>query len=87
MDIKLNKKFRKFAKKAGFIFWKNEHWGPGKGHVDWGTEYDSELKAFAESIVVRCVEIADKNNTQGEIGDQILREFKMCEFSLKAIDD
>lgn len=45
-----SKKLRKLAKKSGFIFWKNEPWGPGKGHIDWGTEYDDELVEFARRV-------------------------------------
>ena len=47
---KLPKKIRKIAKRAGFVFWKNESYGPGKGHIDWATEYDNEIVKFTKLL-------------------------------------
>jgi hypothetical protein len=46
----MNKKTRKLAKKAGFIFWKNEKWRPPGEVIDWSCMYDEELEKFAELI-------------------------------------
>jgi hypothetical protein len=46
----MNKKIKKLAKKAGFVIWGDESWGPGKGNVDWSSNYDRELKKFAKLI-------------------------------------
>lgn len=55
---KLPKSIRKIAKKAGFVFWKKESWGPGKGHIDWGSQYDNEMFEF-----VRLLELHFRNET------------------------
>jgi len=47
----MKKKIRKLAKKAGFVFWENEHWGPGWGKIDWGCDYENEMKAFVKLLV------------------------------------
>jgi hypothetical protein len=46
----MNKKTRKLAKKAGFIFWKNEKWKPPGEVIDWSCMYDEELEKFAELV-------------------------------------
>ncbi len=55
----MKKKFKKLAKKAGFVLWGDESWGPGKGNIDWSCDYDKELTKFVELIVNECAEIAD----------------------------
>ena len=56
----MKKKIKKLAKKAGFVIWSDASWGPGKGNVDWSSNYDKELKKFAHLIVMECAEIAGK---------------------------
>jgi hypothetical protein len=46
----MNKKTRKLAKKAGFIFWKDEEWKPDGELIDWSCYYDNELVKFAELV-------------------------------------
>jgi hypothetical protein len=46
----MNEKIKKLAKKAGFVFWGKEKWGPSKGHIDWSCNYDKELAKFAELL-------------------------------------
>jgi hypothetical protein len=46
----MKKKTRKLAKKAGFIFWKNEKWKPFGEVIDWSCMYDDELVKFAELV-------------------------------------
>jgi hypothetical protein len=46
----MNKKTRKLAKKAGFIFWENEEWKPLNETIDWSCYYDNELVKFAKLV-------------------------------------
>jgi len=39
----MNKRTQELAEQAGFVFWGNESWGPGPGHVDWSCNYDEEF--------------------------------------------
>ena len=55
----MKKKIKKLAKKAGFVIWDDSSWGPGKGNIDWASNYDKELTKFVELIVNECAEIAD----------------------------
>lgn len=64
---KLSKKYRKLAKKAGFAFWRNEPWGPGKGYIDWGSEYNEEMfkfiKLLEKSFIKKLHRTRDFNST------------------------
>ena len=55
-----NKKIKKLAEKAGFIYWQDETWGPGPDFIDWSSNYDNELAKYTELVVRKCAEIADK---------------------------
>jgi len=55
----MNERIKKLAQESGFVFWGNEAWGPGEGHIDWSCDYDKELTKFVELIVNECAEIAD----------------------------
>ena len=46
----MNERIKELAEKAGFVLWGDEMWGPGKGHVDWSSNYDKELEKFAELL-------------------------------------
>ena len=46
----MDPKIRKLAKKAGFVFWGKDPWGPGEGYIDWSCNYDKELVKFAELL-------------------------------------
>lgn len=47
----MNKHTRELAEKAGFIFWRDEHWGPNKKNaIDWGNEYDTEFEKFVKLL-------------------------------------
>ena len=61
----INNKIKGLAKKAEFVFWKDEAWGPGEGHIDWSSNYDIELNKFAELIVRECADFV----AAGEFGD------------------
>ena len=55
-----NKKIKKLAEKAGFVYWQDEAWGPGPDFIDWSSNYDNELAKYTELVVRECAEIADK---------------------------
>jgi hypothetical protein len=42
----MNTIVKDMAKEAGFVFWKDEEWGPGKGNIDWSSNYDVEFQKF-----------------------------------------
>lgn len=44
----MDKRTQELAEQAGFIFWKDEPWGPGRGHIDWSCNYDKEFDRFNE---------------------------------------
>ena len=46
----MNERIKKLAKKAGFVIWGAASWGPGKGNIDWSSNYDKELKKFAKLV-------------------------------------
>ena len=46
----MNDKIQELAKKSGFIFWKDEPWGPGPGNIDWSCDYTDEFKVFANLL-------------------------------------
>jgi hypothetical protein len=50
----MKKKIRKMAKKAGFVFWKNEDWGPGKNKIDWSSDYTDSFNKFIRLLVKDC---------------------------------
>jgi len=77
----INNKIKELAKKAGVVFWKDEAWGPGEGHIDWSSNYDIELNKFAELIVRECALTAglmEPYDSTG-IGAQILDNFGIKE--------
>ena len=42
----MNTIVKDMAKEAGFVLWKDEAWGPGKGNIDWSSNYDIEFQKF-----------------------------------------
>lgn len=46
----MNERIKELAQESGFVFWGDESWGPGKGHIDWSSNYDEELVKFAELL-------------------------------------
>lgn len=56
----MNKKTLKLVKKAGFVIWEDESWGPGKNKVDWASEYDDALEKLVELVVRDCAKTIDK---------------------------
>ena len=50
------KRVRELAKKAGFVFWSDEYHGPGKGYIDWSSNYDKELVAYTKLVIQSVLE-------------------------------
>ena len=57
----MSKKTKKLAKQAGFVFWKNESWGPGKRKIDWSSDYDKEFKVYTKLVVQETVKWVNDN--------------------------
>ena len=55
----MNLKLLSLLKKAGFVFWEDEHWKPEDAVIDWATNYDKEIEKFAELIVRECADIVE----------------------------
>lgn len=54
----MKENIEQLAEAAGFCFWKDEHWGPGPGKVDWSVDYADELEKFAELLIKECANAA-----------------------------
>lgn len=51
----MNPIIKELAEEAGFIFWQNESWGPGEGHIDWSAIYDREFQKYTELLINECL--------------------------------
>jgi len=58
----MDKRTQELAEQAGFVFWGNESWGPGPGHIDWSCDYNEESEKFIK--LVDQVRDKDKVNTE-----------------------
>ena len=67
----MNKRIIELAEEAGFVFWQNESWGPGPGHIDWSAIYDKEFQKYTELLIRNCAEICLEANDH----KNILRHF------------
>ena len=47
----MNPIIKELAEEAGFCFWEDESWGPGKGLIDWGAAYDKEFDKYTELLI------------------------------------
>jgi hypothetical protein len=56
----MNERIKQIAEQSGFIFWKDEAWKPENASIDWSSNYDNELKKFAELIVEECIGCCDE---------------------------
>lgn len=74
----MNDKIQELAKKSGFIFWKDEPWGPGPGNIDWSCDYGTEFNDFVKSLIHECAKIANDNFNSGfcPVGDYIKGAFE-----------
>lgn len=50
----MNKKLLDMVATSGFVMWSDEPWQPAEAIVDWASNYDTELKLFAEKIIAEC---------------------------------
>lgn len=66
----VNRNVTKLAKKAGFIFWDNESWGPGSSEIDWSTDYSDAFQEYTEMVVRQCAHMANE-----PLGADILKYF------------
>lgn len=67
----MNPRIKELAEKADFIFWSDESWGPGEGHIDWSTDYDESFQKYTELLIRECAEICLEANDH----KNILRHF------------
>jgi hypothetical protein len=56
----MNERIKALAEQAGFIFWKDESWGPGPDNIDWSCDYQIEFNTFVQSLIKECVGIVDE---------------------------
>ena len=73
-------KVKQLAKQAGFVLWRDENWKPEGQVVDWSSDYDKELKKFAELIVTECAEVVQEGEwtvppSQEQLARSIKRHF------------
>lgn len=47
----MDDKIIELAKKAGFIFWGNEHWRAEGQYIDWSSDYDDDLVRFYHLVI------------------------------------
>lgn len=76
----INERIQKLIKESGFILWEDEPWGPGRGHIDWASDYTKEMETFVSKLVTAIIadvdcfssESIDSSNmwveTEGDIG-------------------
>ena len=70
----MNKKIQKLAEKSGFCFWEDEEWGPGRGKIDWGPNYEEEFNKFCNLLILKCAKISEKAEAY-DVSDLIKKEF------------
>jgi hypothetical protein len=47
----MSERINQLKAEAGFVLWEDESWGPGKGKIDWSSDYEKELETFAELLI------------------------------------
>jgi hypothetical protein len=75
----MNERIKALAKQAGFIFWKDESWGPGPDNIDWSCDYQIEFNTFVQSLIKECAKVANNNFDKGfcPVGQHIKEEFSV----------
>ena len=46
----MNERIKKLAEQAGFVMWSDCDWKPRGEVIDWASNYDKELRKFAELV-------------------------------------
>lgn len=75
MEIVVNKNLQKLAKKAGFVFWSDESWGPGKNNIDWANEYDEDFEKYSYLLIQECVNLVKESDNKLECLEKIHNHF------------
>ena len=56
-------KFRELVKKADFPLWGDEDWKPEGAFIDWGSNYDKEIRVLADLIVKEMLSLTYNKET------------------------
>lgn len=67
---KLRVKTLNLARRADFVFWDGEPWGPEVEAIDWSSDYDEEIVELVRLTVKECASFTDDNTKK-----QILNHF------------
>ena len=51
----MNETVQKLIEESGFILWEDEPWGPGRGHIDWASDYTEEMETFVKKLVEKII--------------------------------
>jgi len=54
---KLTPRFKSLAKECGFVFWGDEPHGPGRGNIDWSSDYTSEFEHYSRELITWTCEL------------------------------
>ena len=73
----MNKIFLKYAKKAGFIFWKkNESPHHQEDDIDWASDYTKELEKFAVVLIKQTLKEVEKNLEKEDNKEMVIKKVK-----------
>lgn len=62
----MNENVKNLVEAAGFVFWRDEPWGPGKDTIDWSADYTEEIQTYTELLVKKCISLCESlESTQG----------------------
>jgi hypothetical protein len=58
---------------SNFILWNDEPWGPGRGKIDWSTDYNQEMEVFIEKLLKSIIEDVNYHSSNSvECSDQLV---------------
>jgi hypothetical protein len=55
----MNEHIKRLAEQAEFVFWEDEPWGPGPGHIAWAPDYSKEFSKFVELLIRDCADTVE----------------------------
>ena len=73
----MKKHLAKLAHKAGFVIWSDESWGPGKGRIDWSSNYSQEYENLVQLVVKSCIKECKTGLSAEQISSRIAKKFKI----------